>query len=156
MPALGSFTCRLQSISGAVAKQSHQRYLHSWRLWLGKVQTSDASLSSLCGEGVKADVQSLMERAVVLGHGANKEEASPALAALVNQYAGLLAAQVGILLCLLYALCTASDHASSEHVCPRNREAIALPSCHSTWLEHVVALGLHLRQDALVVRSLRS
>ena len=41
--------------------------------------------------------------AVVLGHGANKEEASPALAALVNQYAGLLAAQVGRV-GLLYAV----------------------------------------------------
>lgn len=50
------------------------------------------------------DVQSLMERAVVLGHGANKEEASPALAALVNQYAGLLAAQVGMSACCM--LCT--------------------------------------------------
>ena len=45
-----------------------------------------------------------MERAVVLGHGANKEEASPALAALVNQYAGLLAAQVGMSACCM--LCT--------------------------------------------------
>ena len=40
-------------------------------------------------------MQNLMERAVVLGHGANKEETSPALASLVNQYASILAAQVG-------------------------------------------------------------
>ncbi len=39
-------------------------------------------------------MQNLVERAVVLGHGANKEETSAALAALVNQYAGILAAQV--------------------------------------------------------------
>ena len=31
---------------------------------------------------------------MVLGHGANEEETSAALAALVNQYAGILAAQV--------------------------------------------------------------
>ena len=41
-------------------------------------------------------VQNLMERAVVLGHGANQEETSPALASLVNQYASILAAQVFI------------------------------------------------------------
>ena len=39
-------------------------------------------------------LQTLMERAVVLGHGANQEETSPALASLVNQYANILAAQV--------------------------------------------------------------
>ena len=39
-------------------------------------------------------LQNLMERAVVLGHGANQEETSPALASLVNQYASILAAQV--------------------------------------------------------------
>ena len=31
---------------------------------------------------------------MVLGHGANQEETSPALATLVNQYASILAAQV--------------------------------------------------------------
>lgn len=46
-------------------------------------------------EGVCRWLQNLMERAVVLGHGANKEETSPALASLVNQYASILAAQVG-------------------------------------------------------------
>lgn len=39
-------------------------------------------------------VQSLMERAVVLGFSANQQEASPALASLVNEYASLLASQV--------------------------------------------------------------
>lgn len=39
-------------------------------------------------------LQNLMERAVVLGHGANQEETSPALATLVSQYASILAAQV--------------------------------------------------------------
>ena len=55
---------------------------------------------------MRADVQSLMEKAVVLGHGANKEETSPALAALVNQYASLLAAQVRRSACCMQ--CTGS------------------------------------------------
>lgn len=41
-----------------------------------------------------AFVQNLMERAVVLGFSANHQEASPALASLVNEYASLLASQV--------------------------------------------------------------
>lgn len=35
-----------------------------------------------------------MERAVVLGYGANQAVASPSLAALVNEYAAILASQV--------------------------------------------------------------
>ena len=38
--------------------------------------------------------QNLMERAVVLGYGANQAVASPSLAALVNEYAAILASQV--------------------------------------------------------------
>jgi hypothetical protein len=40
-------------------------------------------------------MQNLMEKAVVLGLGANQQQASPALASLVNEYASLLASQVG-------------------------------------------------------------
>ena len=39
-------------------------------------------------------MQNLMERAVVLGYGANQAVASPSLAALVNEYAAILASQV--------------------------------------------------------------
>jgi hypothetical protein len=37
--------------------------------------------------------QAVMERAVVLGYGANQAMASPALASLVNEYSSLLASQ---------------------------------------------------------------
>lgn len=50
-----------------------------------------------CCLGVKTlgmGVQTLMERAVVLGMGAQQQTASPALAELLSQYAGILASQV--------------------------------------------------------------
>lgn len=87
---------------------------------LAEVQTCTASLSTLCGEVWGVDAQSLMERAVVLGHGANTEETSPALAALVNQYASLLAAQVRRLACCTQFSAPASDPASCEHIFFRN------------------------------------
>lgn len=39
-------------------------------------------------------LQTLVERAVVLGLGAQTEAASPALSELLSQYAGILASQV--------------------------------------------------------------
>lgn len=72
--------------------------MHCLQAHLTSYRTLCQATSAFCNTAVSA--QNLMERAVVLGHGANQEETSPALASLVSQYASILAAQVGIAPCL--------------------------------------------------------